>query len=134
MTETEFVLDASALLAMLQSEPGNTRFLEILDRCTMHTANVAEVIGKLVRCGLPLERAEALLAELHLRMEPSLNEAGKCGGLLGTRRDLGLSLGDCVCLTTAACAGAVAVTADRRWKELDGYELGAARVRVEVLR
>jgi ribonuclease VapC len=134
LTETKFVLDASALLAMLQIEPGNTRVLEILDRCTMHTVNLAEVIGKLVRCGLPLERAEALLAELHLKMEPSLNDAGKCGGLLGTRRDLGLSLGDCVCLTTAACAGAVAVTADRRSKELDGYELGEARVRVEVLR
>jgi ribonuclease VapC len=134
LTETAFVLDASALLAMLQSEPGNARVLEILDHCAMHTVNLAEVIGKLVRCGLPLERAEALLGELHLRMEPRLDEAGKCGGLLGTRRDLGLSLGDCVCLTTAACAGAVAVTADRQWKELDGYELGEARIRVEVLR
>jgi PIN domain nuclease of toxin-antitoxin system len=134
LTEREFVLDASALLAMLQSEPGNARVLEILDRCVMHTVNVAEVIGKLVRSGVPLERTEAMLDELHLSTEPRLDEAGKCGGLLGTRRDLGLSLGDCVCLTTAACAGAVAVTADRRWKGLDGLDLGGARVRVEVLR
>ena len=42
--------------------------------------------------------------------------------LLG-RRDLGLSLGDCVCLTWQQF-GAVAVTADRRWK-VDGAVFGA---------
>ena len=54
--------------------------------------------------------------------------------LLGTRRDLGLSLGDCVCLTVAAASGAVAVTADRRWKELDGVTIGGERIRVELIR
>jgi PIN domain nuclease of toxin-antitoxin system len=60
--------------------------------------------------------------------------AGFCGELLGTRRDMGLSLGDCVCLTAAARAGAVAVTADRRWKELDGAMVQDATIRVELIR
>jgi hypothetical protein len=81
LTGVNLVLDASALLAILQSEPGNARVVEILDRCVMHTVNVAEVSGKLVRSGMPLDRAEALLAELHVRTEPRLEEAGKCGGL-----------------------------------------------------
>jgi hypothetical protein len=60
--------------------------------------------------------------ELQLEVEEEFGarQAEFCGALLGTRRDLGLSLGDCVCLTTAAWLGAVAVTADRRWKELEG--------------
>jgi PIN domain nuclease of toxin-antitoxin system len=53
---------------------------------------------------------------------------------MGTRRDLGLSLGDCVCLTTAAWLGAVAVTADRRWKELEGTVVNDETIRVELIR
>jgi PIN domain nuclease of toxin-antitoxin system len=51
-----------------------------------------------------------------------------------TRRDPGLSLGDGVCLTIAAWLGAVAVTADRRWQELDGTVLNDATIRVELIR
>ena len=61
-------------------------------------------------------------------------QAEFCGTLLGTRRDLGLSLGDCVCLTAAAVSGAVAVTANRRWKELDGMAIRDATIRVELIR
>jgi PIN domain nuclease of toxin-antitoxin system len=45
-----------------------------------------------------------------------------------------LSLGDCVCLTMAARLGAVAVTADRRWKELDGAVVNNETIRVELIR
>jgi hypothetical protein len=34
----------------------------------------------------------------------------------------------------AAWLGAVAVTADRRWKELDGARLGNLTIRVELIR
>jgi hypothetical protein len=39
-----------------------------------------------------------------------------------------------VCLTAAAVSGAVAVTADRRWKELVGTTIRDAAIRVELLR
>lgn len=69
-------------------------------------------------------------------MEEEFNtaQAEFCGALLGTRRDLRLSLGDCICLTMAAGLGAVAVTADRRWKELDGTVVQGATIRVELIR
>ena len=82
------------------------------------------------------ERAVATLDELHPDVEEEfgVRQAEFCGALLGTQRDLGLSLGDCVCLTMAAWLGAVAVTADRRWKELDGAVVNDAKIQVERIR
>jgi PIN domain nuclease of toxin-antitoxin system len=109
---------------------------QILDRSRIHAVNLAEAIGRLVRAGMPEEAAGASLRELHLEVDEEFGtaQAEYCGALLGTRRELGLSLGDCVCLTVAACSGAVAVTADRRWKELDGTVLKDATIRVELIR
>ena len=135
MTE-QFVLDASALLSILLDEPGQDRVNQILDRSQIHAVNLAEVIGRLVRAGMPPEKAVAALGGLYLEVEEKLEtgQAEFCGALLGTRRNLGLSLGDCVCLTMAASLGAVAVTADRRWKELDGTVVDGATIRVELIR
>ena len=134
--KAQFVLDASALLSIVLDERGRERVDRILDRSRIHAVNLAEVVGRLVRSGMPAERAVATLDELQLEVEEEFGarQAGFCGALLGSRRDLGLSLGDCVCLTTAAWLGAVAVTADRRWKELDGTVVNNETIRVELIR
>jgi PIN domain nuclease of toxin-antitoxin system len=131
-----YVLDASALLSMVLDERGGQRVDGILDRSRIHAVNLAEVVGRLVRSGMPAESAVATLRELHLEVEEEFatRQAESCGALLGTRRELGLSLGDCVCLTTAAWLEAVAVTADRRWKELDGAVIDDKTIRVELIR
>jgi PIN domain nuclease of toxin-antitoxin system len=132
----EFVLDASALLSILLDERGHERVDRILDRSRIHAVNLAEVIGRLERAGMPEDRAVASLRKLHLEVDEGFGaqQAEFCGVLLGTRRDLGLSLGDCVCLTMAAWLGAVAVTADRHWKELDGAVVNNRTIRVELIR
>ena len=134
--KAQFVLDASALLSILLDERGHEGVDRILDRSQIHAVNLAEVVGRLVRSGMPAEKAVATLHELHLEVEEEFGarQAEFCGALLGTRRDLGLSLGDCVCLTTAAWLGAVAVTADRRWKELEGTVVNNETIRVELIR
>ncbi len=134
--KAQFVLDASALLSIVLDERGHERVDRILDRSRIHAVNLAEVVGRLVRSGMPAERAVATLHELHLEVEEEFGarQAEFCGALLGTRRDLGLSLGDCVCLTMAAWLGAVAVTADRRWKELDGTVVNDETIRIELIR
>ena len=131
-----FVLDASALLSIVLEERGHQRVDRILDRSRIHAVNLAEVVGRLVRSGMPAERAVATLHELHLEVDQEFatTQAEYCGALLGTRRDLGLSLGDCVCLTTAVWSGSVAVTADRRWKDLDGAMIDGKALRVELIR
>jgi len=134
--KAQFVLDASALLSMVLDERGHERVDRILDRSRIHAVNLAEVVGRLVRSGMPAEKAAATLHELQLEVEEEFGarQAESCGALMGTRRDLGLSLGDCVCLTTAAWLGAVAVTADRRWKELEGTVVNGGTIRVELIR
>jgi PIN domain nuclease of toxin-antitoxin system len=134
--KAQFVLDASALLSILLDELGHERVDRILDRSRIHAVNLAEVVGRLVRSGMPAERAVATLHELHLEVEEEFGarQAEFCGALMGTRRDLGLSLGDCVCLTMAAWSGAVAVTADRRWKELEGTVVNDETIRIELIR
>jgi len=134
--KARFVLNASALLSIVLDERGHERVDRILDHSRIHAVNLAEVIGRLVRSGMPSEKAIATLQELHLEVEEEFGarHAEFCGALLGTRRDLGLSLGDCVCLAVAARSGAVAVTADRRWKELDGAVLNDETIRVELIR
>ena len=136
LVKAQFVLDASALLSIVLDERGHERVDRILDRSRIHAVNLAEVVGRLVRSGMPAERAVATLHELQLEVEEGFGarQAEFCGALLGTRRDLGLSLGDCVCLTTAACSGAVAVTADRQWKQLDGTVVNDETIRVELIR
>lgn len=131
-----FILDASALLSMLLDEGGHERVDIILDRSRIHAVNLAEVVARLVRSGMPAERAFAALQELHLDVEEAFGarQAEFCGVLLGSRRDLGLSLGDGICLTTAAWLGAVAVTADRRWKDLDGTVVDDHTIQVELIR
>ena len=134
--KAQFVLDASALLSIVLDERGHESVDRILDRSRIHAVNLAEVVGRLVRSGMPPEEAVATLHELQLEVEEEFGaaQAEFCGVLLGTRRDLGLSLGDCVCLTMAAWLGAVAVTADRRWKELDGAVVNGETIRVELIR
>jgi PIN domain nuclease of toxin-antitoxin system len=131
-----YLLDASALLSILLEERGSERVNRILDRSRIHAANLAEVVARLVRAGMPPEAAVAALHELDLDVDELFGaaEAEACGTLQGSRRDLGLSLGDCLCLTAAAWSGAVAVTADRCWEELNGTKLGDHIVQVEIIR
>lgn len=128
----QFVLDASALLSILLDERGHERVDRILNRSRIHAVNLAEEVGRLVRSGMPAARAIATLRELHLEVEEEFgtSQTESCGALLGTRRSLGLSLGDCVCLTTAAWLGA----ADHRWRELDGAVIDDKTIRVELIR
>lgn len=117
-------------------EPGHEKVSAVLDRACIHSVNIAEVIGKLVREGVPRVEAEEMIQELSLDVVPLLSsvDAALCGELLGKTRRQGLSLGDCVCLTVAARLGATAVTADREWKKLHGQRMGEREIRVQVIR
>jgi PIN domain nuclease of toxin-antitoxin system len=131
-----YQLDASALLAVMLNEPGHERVSAVLNSASIHAVNVAEVIAKLMRAGVPLEEARESVDEIHLKIgeEFSLGQAAACGALIAETRKQGLSLGDCICLTSAALADRVAVTAERRWKELEGRQCGGVALRVELIR
>jgi ribonuclease VapC len=115
----EFVLDATALIALLSREPGHQKVAEILDRAAVSTVNLAETIHKLVQRGSAPAQAERFLRDLQIRTEEwSEDMAYESAGLAHSSRALGLSLGDRACLTLAKHLGATAVTADRIWRKI----------------
>lgn len=123
------VLDASALLAYLQDEPGGEPVRAVLPRAVMSTVNWTEVIGKAREDGVDTRGLREDLESLGLAFEPfSAVQAEIAGRLKERTRRYGLSLGDRACLALGSDRGVPIYTADRAWKEL---HLG---VEVETIR
>jgi len=125
----DFVLDASALLALVHGEPGAERVRAVLGRAVISAINLAEVVGRLSERGGAAPDIRRALDRLHLTVLPVDKDLGYAAGFLrSTTRRLGLSLGDRICLALAARLGATALTADRAWSRL------GTDVRIELLR
>ena len=124
------VLDASALLALLNEEPGAERLTpELLRFATSSTVNLAEVHSKLVQQGGdPDEAWGDTLSPIFEAAVFTEEQARIAGGLVGQTRGLGLSLGDRACLALGIALHAPVYTTDRAWK---GLKLG---VRIHVIR
>ena len=58
----DMVLDASALLALLQGEEGSGRVAEGIPGAWISAVNLAEVAGKLMEAGVPEAEAHLALA------------------------------------------------------------------------
>ncbi|HEY6763885.1 MAG TPA: type II toxin-antitoxin system VapC family toxin [Candidatus Sulfotelmatobacter sp.] len=116
------VLDASALLAILNEEPGwetVTDRLRTLDIFAMSTVNVSEAYGKLLSRGLRSEEAWRVVTAAVSEIAAFDEEQARIAGhLLPRTRSLGLSLGDRACLALAMVLKAPVYTADRVWKSL----------------
>ena len=116
---SEVVLDASAVLALINEEPGGETVDALLDHATISAVNWSEVIAVLVDAGFAVERASTRIAALGLAViafdQP---QALAAGALRAVTRRAGLSFGDRACLGLAEARKAPAVTADRRWATL----------------
>jgi len=116
----EIVLDASAIMAILNGEPGADKLTtDLLDHAVVGAVNLAEVQTVLVNRGItpddawrdtcsPIREIAAFTGDL----------ARVTGTLVDQTRALGLSLGDRACLALAMSLGAPVYTADRAWKKL----------------
>ena len=65
------VLNASALLCLLNDEPGAKRVLDVLTRSVVGTVNLAEVVSKLRERGVSLDEVREALGGLHLDVRPT---------------------------------------------------------------
>lgn len=113
------VLDATAVLALLQNEPGSERVAALLPTAVISTVNLAEVVGKLAEVGMPEPTIQTVLGELGLRTIPFDEALAFRAGLLRpATSDYGLSLGDRACLALGQHLRVPVLTADRMWKSL----------------
>ncbi len=123
------VLDASAILTLLQDEPGSTVVMEYLPNAVVSAVNLSEVIAKLAEAGMPEQTIRAALTPLALDVRPFDEKAAYVsGGLRPHTKVLGLSFGDRACLGLALALSSPAVTTERAWKSLKlGIKIVVAR-------
>lgn len=117
----QVVLDASAVLAYLQGEPGSAAVEQALQtqNCVVTAANQAEIIVKALDRGVGTDAIQAILAELPYAVVDVQAADGVLAGLMRpAARAWGLSLGDRLCLAVAQRLKARVLTADRTWLAL----------------
>jgi ribonuclease VapC len=116
------VLDASAVLALINREPGHDHVAALLSGAVVSTVNWAEIVQKLAQHGHPDPTSVAEgIRSLGVRVEPfTPADAVRAGLLWSKTRHAGLSFGDRACLAvTQRVPEGEAITADRAWATLD---------------
>ena len=113
------VLDASALLAMFNQEPGSAEVANALDRSMISAVNLTEVLTKLSDQGIDVAEAWEEIRLMEIDVVPFESEmARRAAALRATTRKAGLSLGDRACLALGMARKASILTADRAWRGL----------------
>ena len=123
------ILDASALLALLNDESGADEVRSAIGQAKMSAVNVAEVVGKLADYGMPDPQIRRVLELGFATLPFGEDEIAFMGKVRKATRNLGLSLGDRCCLASALTYGEAVLTADRTWEKVNIRGLT-----VEVLR
>lgn len=111
------VLDSSAILALLNGEPGAAIVEATLSEALVSTVNYAEVFSKLIECGVAAADAQNALKFVEAgTIVFDIGLARETGVLRAETASRGLSLGDRACLALAREQGIPALTTDRIWK------------------
>jgi PIN domain nuclease of toxin-antitoxin system len=113
----DYVLDASAALAVLFQEPGQEVVQPLLPASATSAVNASEVLAMLQQLGASSEQAERTFSALNLEVLPfERPHASEAANLTPLTRGRGLSFGDRTCLATARLLKVPALTADRNWR------------------
>ena len=114
------VVDASALLALVNAEPGMSVVSEAIPGAAVSAVNLSEVIAKLTEGGMPEGEIGESLIGLGLDVVAFDADQAYAAGLLRPRtRSRGLSFGDRACIALGIRLGYEVLTADRSWAGLD---------------
>src|SRR5271170_5373096 len=117
---SRIVLDASAILAVINAEPGAEKLTpDLLAHAVGSTVNLAEVQSKLVSRGWTSEQAwEDATSPVREVVSFDEEHARIAGDLITQTRHLGLSLGDRACLALGLALKVPVYTAEKAWKKL----------------
>ena len=118
--QAQYVLDSSALIALVRGEPGSETVRAAMGASVVCAVNLTETITKLIRAGGEPRLVERYLRGLQLEIMPWDEE------LAWESRDLcslawihGISFADRACLALARHLRLAAITSDAAWKKLD---------------
>lgn len=116
----KIVLDASALLALLNQEIGHEQVEKHLSNAVMSAVNVSEVVATYAKIGAPEHEIEGLIHSLIKEIIPFNTEQAFIAGFLRKKtKPQGLSFGDRACLALAELENLPVLTADKIWAKLD---------------
>lgn len=116
---TSVVLDASALLAVVNAEPGADIVRSALSDAIISAVNYSEVLKKAIEREVALGPFRALVQAASVEIIPFdtlLAEA--CAALYPQAKAHGLSFADRACIALGIQRGATILTADGKWKRL----------------
>jgi ribonuclease VapC len=115
-----YVLDASALLALLNQEQGSEQVASRLSAAVMCTVNLAEVVAKLTDVGIPGEAIHTAIDALGFTIiDFDANMAFEAASYDCRHVKQAYLLGDRACLATAFVLKRTALTADQVWTHLN---------------
>jgi ribonuclease VapC len=112
----EFTLDASAVLALLRSEPGSERVAEVLDKAAISAVNLVEVLTVMRRSGVGPSGGLARFELLKVPVRPWDADLARASADFAELANKGL--GDRCCITEAFASRTTLVTADRAWNAI----------------
>ena len=114
------VLDASAILALLQREKGSEILQPLLTTAIASTVNITEVLSILTRNKINSDEAISLLSEMIPKILTfDMQHAKIASDLYLTTQNKGLSLGDRACIALGIDLSIPIYTADKIWAELN---------------
>src|SRR3990167_5745144 len=118
LTNKSVIFDSSALLALLQEEPGYKIAEEHLTTFIMSAINVSESIAGLIKIGIPPNEAKITILDIVKNIVPFCAEqACIAAQFIPFTKSLGLSLGDRACLALGKQLNLTVLTTDKVWKK-----------------
>lgn len=115
-SDAKCVLDASALMALINNEPGALLVEQYIEKACISSVNFAETLTKMLEQGIPLEEAENVLDNLNLEIVPfDRKQVSGTSLLRSSTKPYGLSLADRICLNLGKMLKLPVLTTDQAW-------------------
>ena len=116
----KYVLDSSAVLALINHEEGENKVQAITKDSIISTVNYSEVATVLNTLGMPCQEIEEIFPELGIKIIPfETSHALLAAEFRMKTKHKGFSLGDRACLALGKISNLPVLSADKIWKTLE---------------
>lgn len=126
---SEVILDASALLALMNKEKGADKIIKYFPDVVMSSVNVSEAVTVMVRTGAPVEEIYQHIESLIKEIKSFNDQQAYLAAYIYSKvKRHGLSFGDRACLSLARVMKYPVITTDKAWAKLDlGIDIRVVR-------